>query len=428
MNNQFHKKLLPKSRFKEFVNSGDWFVSDLNSISDIIEERAGIRSYTLLSVTSGVGLVSQKEKFGREIAGNQYKNYYVIKKHDFAYNKSATKLFPEGYIALLKDNDDAAVPNSIFTCFRVKKDIINPQFLDFLFSNNFHGKWLRKFIEVGARAHGSLNIDNKTLFSLPVVFPTLTEQLKIAACLSSLDELITAESEKLEVLRVHKKGLMQQLFPAEGESVPRLRFREFISEGEWSKKVIGEITKVTTGGTPDSTNESFWNGDIHWMNSGELNQKRIYDVANRITQAGLKNSSTKWIPSGCILIGLAGQGKTRGTTAINYIRLCTNQSIASIHPNKQEFVSEFLYHKLDSMYDHLRRLSTGEGGRGGLNLLIIKSIEISFPSLKEQQKIADCLYSLDELINVQNKKVEALKNHKKGLMQQLFPRFEIESA
>lgn len=203
--------------------------------------------------------------------------------------------------------------------------------------------------------------------------------------------------------------------------VPDLRFEEFRKADGWHDRLIGEITQVTSGGTPESSNPKYWNGNIPWMNSGELNNKRVHSVSNKITSLGLKESSTKLIPPNCVLIGLAGQGKTRGTTAINYIELCTNQSIAAIHPNYEIFDSEFLYHRIDFMYDELRALSTGDGGRGGLNLEIIKSIRLFLPSLKEQQKIASCLSSLDDLITAHTQKLDALKAHKKGLMQQLFP-------
>ena len=203
--------------------------------------------------------------------------------------------------------------------------------------------------------------------------------------------------------------------------IPELRFPEFRKEGKWITKSIGSISKVSAGGTPTSTEPKYWGGDIPWMNSGELNLKKIYEVANSITELGLKESSTKKIPPLCVLIGLAGQGKTRGTAAINYIELCTNQSIAAIHPNKVMFNSEFLFHRIDFMYKTLRRLSTGQGGRGGLNLSIIKEIEIPFPQKKEQQKIASCLSSLDELIATHKDKLQTLKDHKKGLMQNLFP-------
>ncbi|MCC3721397.1 restriction endonuclease subunit S [Rouxiella badensis] len=203
--------------------------------------------------------------------------------------------------------------------------------------------------------------------------------------------------------------------------IPELRFPEFRNKGEWVKKKIGNITQVTAGATPSTSIAEYWGGQIPWMNSGELNLKRVFNVDNRITELGLIKTSTKLIPPGCILIGLAGQGKTRGTAAINYIELCTNQSIASIHPNKDKFCSEFMFQQMDFMYYHLRTLSKGEGGRGGLNISIIKSINISLPSIPEQKKIADCLESIDELITLHKQKHEKLRAYRISLMQQLFP-------
>jgi type I restriction enzyme S subunit len=269
---------------------------------------------------------------------------------------------------------------------------------------------------------GLPNIQQKALKNIKLHITTSSqEQQKIAACLTSLDELITAHAQKLEALKDHKNGLLQNLFPQEGETVPRLRFPEFEGDGEWVEKSIGSIAKVHTGGTPNSTESKYWGGNIPWMNSGELNLKRVFTVSNSITQLGLEESSTKKIPPFCVLIGLAGQGKTRGTAAINYLELCTNQSIAAILPNKKIFDSEFLFQKIDSMYETLRRLSTGQGGRGGLNLSIIREIEISLPSIKEQQKVSSCLTVLDGLINTQAERIEQLLQHKKGLMQGLFP-------
>lgn len=203
---------------------------------------------------------------------------------------------------------------------------------------------------------------------------------------------------------------------------PRLRFPEFRDAGEWGKKKISQISEnVTTGGTPNTLEKEYWGGSIRWMNSGELNSKKVHEVQGRITVEGLRNSSTKTIPRKCVLIGLAGQGKTRGTVAMNMVELCVNQSIAAIYPSDEKFYSDFLYHQLDNRYDELRRLSAGGEGRGGLNLKIIRSLDIPLPRLEEQQKIANCLSSIDELISAEAKKLDALKTHKKGLMQQLFP-------
>lgn len=200
--------------------------------------------------------------------------------------------------------------------------------------------------------------------------------------------------------------------------VPKLRFKEFTDE--WEEKKLGEITKITAGGTPSTTKTEYWNGNIKWMNSGELNLKYVYEVQGRITEEGLKNSSTKLIPKNCILIGLAGQGKTRGTVAINFIELCTNQSIASILPNYQAFIPLFLYFNLDNRYVELRGLSTGSGGRGGLNLGILNSLTSNFPALQEQEKIAKFLSSVDKKISLTEEKLELFKEYKKGVMQKIF--------
>ena len=202
--------------------------------------------------------------------------------------------------------------------------------------------------------------------------------------------------------------------------IPKLRFPEF--EGEWVDYSIGCLTDVIAGATPSTSNPSYWDGNIPWMNSGELNKKKVFDVKNRITKLGLKESSTKLIPVNSVLVGLAGQGKTRGTVAMNYIELCINQSIASILPNQSKFVPNFLFYKLDSMYQYLRSISKGEGGRGGLNLQLIKSVKVQMPKiLPEQQKIANCLSSIDRVIDFENDKLINLKEHKKGLLQKLFP-------
>ena len=201
--------------------------------------------------------------------------------------------------------------------------------------------------------------------------------------------------------------------------VPKLRFKEF--SGEWQVSTVGCISlSVSAGATPSTAKREYWNGDIRWMNSGELNLKRVYEVANRITEAGLKNSSTKILPVESVLIGLAGQGKTRGTVAINYVPLCTNQSIAAIQPNPEYFVPEFLYQNLDNRYLELRSMSTGDGGRGGLNLQIIKSVPIFFPGIPEQKKIAKFLSAIDRKIALLTKKHKLLSQYKKGVMQKIF--------
>lgn len=413
-------KLVPKLRFPEFKDSGEWEGKQLKDIARTIsngltlnqnQERKGYKVTRIETISNGdinidkVGFVETPDDVSS----------YKLNKGDILLSH-INSLEHIGKVAYFDANTD------LYHGMNLLRIVISQKLCSKFVFYQLTTSQIKHIISNRAnKAVNQASINQTELGKVILSIPSLPEQQKIAACLSSLDEVITAESQKLEVLKDHKKGLLQNLFPKEGENVPKLRFPEFKDSGEWKEKTIEQVTKVTTGGTPESTNPKYWGGNIPWMNSGELNLKKVYEVANRITIDGLNNSSTKIIPKQCVLIGLAGQGKTRGTAAINYIELCTNQSIASIHPNKDVFVSEFLYYKIDSMYEYLRKLSAGDGGRGGLNLQLIKSIKISLPSLFEQQKIADTLSSIDDLINAQTQKIDLLKLHKKGLLQGLFP-------
>lgn len=187
---------------------------------------------------------------------------------------------------------------------------------------------------------------------------------------------------------------------------------------DWEIRRIGDFTDCTAGGTPSTQVSSYWGGEIPWMSSGELHLKQVYDVAGRITQKGLENSSTKFVPANSVLIGLAGQGKTRGTVAISKIPLCTNQSIAAIFPT-DEFNSTFLFYNLENRYDELRALSTGDGGRGGLNLTIIRNVSVKFPPLPEQTAIATALSDTDALISSLQTLIAKKKAIKLSAMQNL---------
>ncbi|QBZ84181.1 restriction endonuclease subunit S [Hydrogenovibrio crunogenus] len=187
---------------------------------------------------------------------------------------------------------------------------------------------------------------------------------------------------------------------------------------DWNVKKIGEFTDCTAGGTPSTSISSYWGGNNPWMSSGELHLKRVFDVSERITNEGLSNSSTKYVPSESVLMGLAGQGKTRGTVAISKIDLCTNQSIAAIFPSSKHS-TEYLFYNLDYRYEELRSLSTGDGGRGGLNLKIIRSLSLPYPSLEEQTTIANALSDVDGLLAELEKLIVKKQAIKTATMQQL---------
>ena len=255
------------------------------------------------------------------------------------------------------------------------------------------------------------NISKEQLLGLEILYPSFREQTSIAEALSDIDSLISSLQELIEKKKAIKQGAMQELLTG------KKRLPGFCKE--WSRSRLGEMTEIYSGGTPSTTISEYWGGSIPWMNSGELNNKKIYDVEGRITQKGMQNSSAHLIPKYCVLIGLAGQGKTRGTAAYNYISLCTNQSIAAIYPNDKKFDSLFLYYIIDSMYESLRELSSGDGGRGGLTKGLISNLEIYMPEIPEQQEIAQVLSDIDSEIEQLEKKLSKYRQIKQGMMQEL---------
>ncbi|WP_458456890.1 restriction endonuclease subunit S [Methanobrevibacter sp.] len=201
--------------------------------------------------------------------------------------------------------------------------------------------------------------------------------------------------------------------------VPKLRF-DFQQSNFEKHKLDDLVEKVVAGATPKTSIDEYWNGgNIPWLSSGEVHKKYIYFTDKFITSEGYNNSSTKLVPKNSVLIALAGQGKTRGTVAINKIELCTNQSIASIIPNKN-LDYKFLFYYLESKYDYLRALSSSDGGRGGLNLKLIRSIPIHIPSIDEQKDISNFIKSIDDKISLLKRKLESYQDFKKYLMQQIF--------
>ena len=242
--------------------------------------------------------------------------------------------------------------------------------------------------------------------------PGKAEQKRIADCLTSLDEVIAAQGRKVEALKAHKRGLMQQLFPREGETRPRLRFPEFRGAPEWDATSVGAWSKSFSGGTPPTTRADYYGGEIPFIRSAEIGSAK---TELSLTQTGLKASSAKLVDAGDVLLALYGANS--GDVALAKTPGAINQAILCIRPNGSK---AFLYHYLTAIQPWLVATFL-QGGQGNLSGEIVKSVGIRVPSSEEQQRIADCLASLDSQITAETARLAALKTHKQGLMQQLFP-------
>jgi len=404
-------EVLPKFRFKK-DNNNFLFVS-LKDISSRITRVNDGNNHSIMMITSQNGFVPQSSKYSRFMAGESLNNYTLLKKGELAYNKGSSKIAKYGCVFEMHD-DSALIPH-VYHSFSINPDNDTKFYALYLNSGKVN-RQLKRLITSSVRMDGLMNISYDNFVSIKVPHPSLEEQKKIAEFLSKVDEKIALQSKKVEGLEKLKLGFIQKIFSRE------LRFKDENGKvfGAWEEKKISDISSCFAGGTPDTKKGEYWeNGTIPWMSSGEIHKKRVYDVESRITKLGYKNSSAKMTPVNSVLVALAGQGKTRGTVAITKIELCTNQSIGIIVCNNS-ILADYLYHNLDSRYEELRRLSSGDGLRGGLNLRLIKSIKVPVPPLLEQKKIAEFLFKLDDKIEIEAQILERWKKVKKGLLQQMF--------
>nr|MBG3153193.1 restriction endonuclease subunit S [Proteus mirabilis] len=326
-----------------------------------------------------------------------------------------------GKCALIDQNAEGNAFGAFMSIFRTNYSL----FVFYQFQSNLIQNQINEIM--GATIN---QITNKDMSGFKIVLPSNEkEQTAIANALSDVDTLISKLENLIAKKQAIKTATMQQLLTGRTR-LPQFALREDGSKkstkqselGEipedWEVKKIVDITSCTAGGTPNTSISKYWGGTNPWMSSGELHLKNVFDVTERITDDGLANSSTKYVPINSVLIGLAGQGKTRGTVAITRISLCTNQSIASIFPSKNHS-SEYLYYNLDSRYEELRGLSTGDGGRGGLNLTIIRNLSLPLPCIEEQTAIATILSDMDEEIQALEQRLSKTRQIKQGMMQEL---------
>ena len=244
----------------------------------------------------------------------------------------------------------------------------------------------------------------------------LAEEEKIGTFFRDLDHLITLHQRKSEHLKELKKGLLQKMFPRNGEKKPEIRFPGFADE--WEKRKLGELADIVGGGTPSTAISEYWDGDIDWYSPAEIaGQIYVRSSQKKITEQGYNNSSAKILPIGTVLFtSRAGIGKT----AILAGKGCTNQGFQSIVPHDGKLDSYFIF----SRTDELKRY--GETTGAGSTFVEVSgkqmaNMELMMPkTIEEQNAIGSYFRQLDNLITLHHRKLEHLKELKKGLLQQMF--------
>ncbi len=392
--------LVPRLRFPEFDGASEWKPQRLDEVSPSIFDgthqtptytEQGVPFYSVENLVSGTA-----NKF--------------ISRDD--YLEATRKNKPEKGDILLtrigKIGHSQAVTwdheFSIYVTLAVIKasPVFNTSYLaHYLQSGSYQTELIRKSLQ--SAVPPKINLDD--LRSTLVLLPDMEEQVQIADCLGSLDDLIAAEGRKLEALRSHKQGLMQQLFPQPGETVPRLRFPEFLNGSAWDELRIRDICDLKAG---------------DFIPASEIAKDADEGTFPCYGGNGFRGYVKSFTHEGrYVLVGR--QGALCGNVNLYAGKFHATEHALVATP-KPRIDTGWLFYAMRVL--NLNRFSVGQA-QPGLSVAVLRDVGISVPiGADEQQKIAGCLGSLDDLIAAEGRKLEALRQHKQGLMQQMFPDLE----
>lgn len=410
----------PKLRFKadDGTSFPDW------------EER---KMSSLMSFKNGIN--ASGDKFGSgtkcisvmDILNNSHLTYEVIKGSvdvdemtlqtfkveygDAVFQRSSENVQDAGRANVYMDKERPATFSG-FVIRGKRTENYNPLYMNAIL-NTFG---VRKQIMRKAQGAQHINVGQEILSSVTVNMASLTEQQKIASLFTELDKLIQSAGKEIKGYRELKHGMLQKMFPKKGEKVPEIRFPEFT--GDWEQRKLGDLAEIVGGGTPSTSKNEYWDGEIDWYAPAEITNQIYVDSSERkITSEGFNNCSAKMLPIGTILFtSRAGIGKT----AILSKEACTNQGFQSIVPHVNELDSYFIF----SRSEELKRY--GETVGAGSTFVEVSGKQMSKmpllmpPTMGEQKKIGEYFSNLDNLIALQQKELDGYKELKKGLLQQMF--------
>jgi type I restriction enzyme S subunit len=411
-------KLIPELRFPEFENDGEWDKPKLSSVSDVIMGSSpSSLSYNENKI--GLPLLQGNADIKNRLSTPRIYTTEITKECEIGDILLSVRA-PVGTVA--KSLHNACIGRGI-SALSAKKPNSQEYIYQWLFS--YESSWAK--ISQGGTFDAVNSDDIKNLL---VPIPKPKEQQKIASCLSSLDALITAQSEKIEQLKLLKKGLMQNLFPQEGEKVPKYRFKEFENDGEWVEEPLSSKVSVIDG-----------DRGLNYPKAEEYSSDGycLFLSAKNVTKSGFLFNEFQFITKE--KDELLRKGKlarfdivltTRGSLGqfaffdenIQFENIRINSGMVILRAKDNGINPNYLYSYFNSYSIQSAIKSQGFGNAvQQLTVAVINNFTLRYPyDPKEQQKIASCLSSLDSLITAQVEKIEQLKLHKKGLMQGLFPK------
>jgi type I restriction enzyme S subunit len=410
----------PKLRFPDFKEADDWQPVPLNRLATRTKQKnRDDKIIRVLTNSAEFGVMDQRDFFDKDIAtqGN-LESYCVVELGSYVYNPRISATAPVGPIS--KNKIGTGVMSPLYTVFKFNNE--NNEFYEHYFKTaGWHG-YMRQASSTGAR-HDRMAISSEDFMAMPLPVAMPKEQQKIADCLSSLDEIITIQTRKVEAIKTRKKGLMQQLFPRAGESQPRLRFPEFQNAGKWGEVALGEIAEIKLGKMLDKQKHTTGfllpylnNLAVRWNEVNTSDLPKMYFNDRELDRFGLR--------SGDVVVCEGGEPGRAAVWDGSLPDLKFQKAIHRVRFNVP-FVPKILVLHLENLADTtaFEMLFTG-GGIKHLTGETFSRLKIPLIPYAEQHRIASCLSSLDALITAAAQELVTLKTHKKGLMQQLFPQAE----
>ncbi len=351
----------------------DCFISIKNGANIKQEKGAGGIPITRIETLSG-GIFNRERLGYANIHNAQDYSSYILEDGDLLFSHINSKTFIGRTVLYEKRDDETIIHGMNLLRLKVIPNIILPRFVYYAFKSDSFKKQIITHRK-DAVNQSSISVTDLKKITIPV--PPLNEQLSIVNEFDLLNGIIQKKNEQLKILDKLAESTFYEMFGVPAESTD-------------TKYPIIDYANCIAGATPSTLVNSYWeNGTIPWLSSGEVAKGRISETDTKITQEGYDSCSTRLVPKDSVLVAMAGQGKTRGTVGITNIELCTNQSICSIVINKDSLLPTFLYYQLKYLYNELRSISNGDGGRGGLNLKLIGQFKIMIPQKEKQSLFVD---------------------------------------
>ena len=415
--------LVPRLRFPEFLDDGRWSSEFGNMIFDQISNKDHNSDLPILAITQEQGAIP-RDMIGYHVSvtNKSLKNYKVVEVGDFIIS---LRSFQGG----IEFSRYRGICSPAYVILRRKYDHSEDYFRHYLKTDRFIAQ-MTKNLE-GLRDGKMVSYKQFSELALPVP-PSNDEQQKIADCLSSLDELIAAETQKLDALKTHKQGLMQQLFPREGETVPQLRLPEFQDAGAWKRLTIAAVCEINPSRVRKKDHEL-----VSFIPMAAVSEDGRIEISQIRAYAEVKKGYTSFIENDVIIAKITPCFENGKAALARGLKNGTGFGSTEFHVFRahKPCLPEFLFLQLhrDAVRIEGARSMVGNAGQRRVPASFFATFPFYLPTAEEQQTeeqqaIVEFLFSLDTLLTSQTQKIDALQTHKKGLMQQLFPMLDEVSA